>query len=122
MGLVYWLFGRSLDPTLRFINDKFGKKPEVAAANEAALRAGWAYGETTEAFGESYQVEAAELTPGTYRNIMGNQALGVGFDRRIEAERQGSVLRHLSDHAGQRHSSRADEVQELWRQDVSSRR
>jgi 2-oxoglutarate ferredoxin oxidoreductase subunit alpha len=79
MGLVYWLFGRSLEPTLRFIRDRFGRKPEVAAANEAALRAGWAYGETTEAFGESYQVEAAELTPGTYRNIMGNQALAWGL-------------------------------------------
>ncbi|TWT94640.1 2-oxoacid:acceptor oxidoreductase subunit alpha [Stieleria varia] len=79
MGLVYWLFGRSLEPTLRFISDKFGKKPDVAAANEAALRAGWAFGETTEAFGESYQVEAAELTPGTYRNIMGNQALALGL-------------------------------------------
>ncbi|OYP33162.1 2-oxoacid:acceptor oxidoreductase subunit alpha [Rhodopirellula sp. MGV] len=79
MGLVYWLFGRSLDPTLRFIEAKFGKKPEVASANEAALRAGWAYGETTEAFGESYQVEAAELEPGTYRNIMGNQALAWGL-------------------------------------------
>jgi len=79
MGLVYWLFGRSLEPTTRFINEKFGKKPEVAAANEAALRAGWAFGETTEAFGESYQVEAAELAPGTYRNIMGNQALAWGL-------------------------------------------
>jgi 2-oxoglutarate ferredoxin oxidoreductase subunit alpha len=79
MGLVYWLFGRSLEPTLRFIENKFGKKPEVAAANEAALRAGWAYGETTEAFGESYQVEPASLTPGTYRNIMGNQALAWGL-------------------------------------------
>lgn len=79
MGLVYWLFGRSLDPTLRFISDKFGKKPDVAAANEAALRAGWAFGETTEAFGESYQVAAAKLEPGTYRNIMGNQALALGL-------------------------------------------
>lgn len=80
MGLVYWLFGRSLEPTLRFINDKFAKKlPLVARANEAALRAGWAYGETTEAFGESYQVEAAQLEPGTYRNIMGNQAVALGL-------------------------------------------
>jgi 2-oxoglutarate ferredoxin oxidoreductase subunit alpha len=80
MGLVYWLFGRSLEPTLRFINDKFAKKlPEVARANEAALRAGWAYGETTEAFGLSYQVEAAQLNPGTYRNIMGNQAIAMGL-------------------------------------------
>jgi 2-oxoglutarate ferredoxin oxidoreductase subunit alpha len=79
MGLVYWLFGRSLEPTLRFIEAKFGKKPDIAAANVAALRAGWAYGETTEEFGESYQVEAAELEPGTYRNIMGNQALAWGL-------------------------------------------
>ncbi|MEO9933368.1 2-oxoacid:acceptor oxidoreductase subunit alpha [Rhodopirellula bahusiensis] len=79
MGLVYWLFGRSLDPTLRFIEAKFGKKPDIAAANVAALRAGWAYGETTEEFSESYQVEAAELEPGTYRNIMGNQALAWGL-------------------------------------------
>jgi 2-oxoglutarate ferredoxin oxidoreductase subunit alpha len=79
MGLVYWLFGRSLDPTLRFIHDKFGKKPDVAAANEAALRAGWAFGETTEAFGESYQVTAAELSTGKYRNIIGNQALAWGL-------------------------------------------
>ncbi|WP_168566964.1 2-oxoacid:acceptor oxidoreductase subunit alpha [Crateriforma spongiae] len=79
MGLVYWLFGRSLEPTLRFIQEKFYKKPDVVAANEAALRAGWAYGETTEAFGESYSVDAAELQPGTYRNIMGNQALAWGL-------------------------------------------
>jgi len=79
MGLVYWLFGRSLDPTLRFIEAKFGKKPDVAAANVAALRAGWAFGETTEAFGESYQVAAAKLEPGKYRNIMGNQALAMGL-------------------------------------------
>ncbi|MEL6109991.1 MAG: 2-oxoacid:acceptor oxidoreductase subunit alpha [Planctomycetota bacterium] len=90
MGLVYWLFGRSLEPTLRFIEAKFGKKPEVAAANEAALRAGWAYGETTEEFSESYQVEAAELKSGTYRNIMGNQALAWGLI--AAAERSGKDL------------------------------
>ncbi|MCG8648256.1 MAG: 2-oxoacid:acceptor oxidoreductase subunit alpha, partial [Pirellulales bacterium] len=71
--------GRSLEPTRRFIHEKFGKKPEVAAANESALHAGWAYGETTEEFSESYQVAAAELTAGKYRNIMGNQALAWGL-------------------------------------------
>ncbi|WP_164103906.1 2-oxoacid:acceptor oxidoreductase subunit alpha [Candidatus Laterigemmans baculatus] len=79
MGLVYWLFGRSLDPTLRFIAAKFGRKPDVALANEKALRAGWAYGETTEAFGTSYHVEPAQLKPGTYKNMMGNQALAWGL-------------------------------------------
>lgn len=80
MGLVYWLFGRDLDPTLRFIDGKFGKKlPDVAKANEKALRSGWAYGETTEAFGISYRVEPAKLEPGTYKNMMGNQALAWGL-------------------------------------------
>ncbi|TVP95903.1 MAG: 2-oxoacid:acceptor oxidoreductase subunit alpha [Planctomycetaceae bacterium] len=80
MGLVYWLFGRSLEPTQKFIRDKFAKKmPEVAKANEVALQAGWSYGETTEAFGLSYRVEAAHLEPGTYRNIMGNQAIAMGL-------------------------------------------
>ena len=79
LGLIYWLFGREIDPTLRFVREKFGNKPEVAEANEKALRAGWYYGETTEAFDHSYQVEPARLAPGTYRNIMGNQALAWGL-------------------------------------------
>ena len=80
MGLVYWLYGRSLDATVRFIHGKFAAgAPVVAQANEKALRAGWAYGETIEAFGNSYQVEAANLPAGHYRNIMGNQAMALGL-------------------------------------------
>lgn len=79
MGLVYWLYGRSMDATLRFINKKFVKLPKVQQANEIALRAGWAFGETTELLGQSYQVESARLPPGKYRNIMGNQALAWGL-------------------------------------------
>ncbi len=79
MGLIYWLYGRSLDATLRFIEAKFSKLPAVKEANENALRAGWAFGETTELLGESYQVESADLPPGKYRNIMGNQALAWGL-------------------------------------------
>jgi 2-oxoglutarate ferredoxin oxidoreductase subunit alpha len=90
MGLVYWLFGRSLDPTLRFIENKFGKKPQLAAANEKALRAGWAFGETAEVFGTSYHVEAAQLNPGTYKNVMGNQALAWGL--MTAAQRSGKEL------------------------------
>ncbi len=85
MGLVYWLYGRELDATLRFISNKFGNKPQLAAANEKALRAGWYYGETTEAFVSSFHVEPAKLAPGTYRNIMGNQALALGL---VTAARQ----------------------------------
>lgn len=78
MGLIYWLYSRDLEPTLRFIKEKFERKPEIAEANERALKAGWNYGETTEAFVSSYQVDPAKLPPGRYRNIMGNQALAWG--------------------------------------------
>ncbi|WP_261360652.1 2-oxoacid:acceptor oxidoreductase subunit alpha [Aeoliella straminimaris] len=79
MGLVFWLYDRSLDPTMRFIEDKFGKKPEVAEANRRALTAGYNYGETVEAINTQYHVGKAELPPGTYRNIMGNTALAWGL-------------------------------------------
>lgn len=79
MGLVFWLYGRDVEPTLRFIENKFSKKPDVAEANRLALKAGWNYGETTEHFASTYSVPAAELEPGKYRNVMGNQALAWGL-------------------------------------------
>lgn len=79
MGLVFWLYGRDVEPTLRFIDAKFSKKPEIAEANRLALKAGWHFGETTEAFASTYQVSAADLEPGTYRSVMGNQALAWGL-------------------------------------------
>jgi len=79
MGLVYWLYGREMDATLRFIKNKFGKNPQFEEANVRALRAGWAFGETTELLGASYQVDSAKLPSGNYRNIMGNQALAWGL-------------------------------------------
>lgn len=79
MGMMYWLYGREMDATMRFIRDKFSKLPKIREANERALKAGWAYGETTELLGVSYQVESAQLPAGTYRNIMGNQALAWGL-------------------------------------------
>ena len=95
MGLVYWLYGRNMDATLRFIHGKFSAgKAAIAAANEKALRAGWAYGETIEALGQSYNVEPAKLSPGTYRNIMGNQALAWGL--LAAAQRSGKELFYAS--------------------------
>ncbi|NLX53594.1 MAG: 2-oxoacid:acceptor oxidoreductase subunit alpha [Planctomycetaceae bacterium] len=79
MGLVYWLYGRDLSATLRFIRSKFGNRPDIVQANEKALRAGWDYGETTEAFACSYRVDPARLPPGSYLNLMGNQALAWGL-------------------------------------------
>lgn len=79
MGLVYWLFGRSLDPTLKYIETKFKKLPAVVSANTKTLKAGRNYGETTDAFVSSYKVDKATLGPGTYRNMMGNVALAYGL-------------------------------------------
>ena len=79
MGLVFWLYGRDVEPTLRFIENKFSGKPEIAEANRLALKAGWHFGETTEDFASTYSVPAAELSSGTYRNVMGNQALAWGL-------------------------------------------
>ena len=66
MGLVFWLYDRPLEPTLRYIEDKFGKKPEIAEANTAALKAGYNYGETVEAINTQFHVPKAKLTPGKY--------------------------------------------------------
>ncbi len=79
MGLVFWIYGRSLEPTLRFIETKFAKRPDVVNANTAALKAGYNYGETIEAIDTQYLVEKAKLEPGTYRSIMGNTALAWGL-------------------------------------------
>src|SRR5919205_4135655 len=80
LGLMSWLYGRSIKPTIEFLEAKFGlKRPEIAAANVKALRAGYAFGETTESFAVTYEVKPAKLAPGTYRNITGNQALSYGL-------------------------------------------
>ncbi len=79
MGLVFWLYGRSLEPTLRFIESKFGKLPGVAQANTNALKSGYHYGETVEAINTQYHVGPAKLKPGKYRNIEGNEAMAWGL-------------------------------------------
>jgi 2-oxoglutarate ferredoxin oxidoreductase subunit alpha len=79
LGLVYWLFGRDLGPTQRFITAKFGTKPEIAAANTKVLQTGWNFGETTDAFASSFKIEKAKLRPGKYKNINGNTALAWGL-------------------------------------------
>lgn len=78
-GLIYWIFDRPLDPTLRFIAAKFGKRPAIAEANRRVLMAGYHYGETTEAIHQCYVVRPAKLPPGEYRSLSGNQALAWGL-------------------------------------------
>src|SRR5438309_1845026 len=79
LGLVYWLYERSLEPTLRWIKGKFGKNSAVLDANTRALKAGYNYGETTEAMPVHYRVARAHIKPGRYRKITGNEALAIGL-------------------------------------------
>ena len=79
LGLMFWLYERSMDPTLRWIEEKFNARPVIAEANKRALTAGYAFGETTEMFHTTYRVPKATLAPGTYRNITGNEATALGF-------------------------------------------
>src|SRR5262245_32290241 len=79
LGLVYWLYERPLEPTLRWIRDKFGKNPAVLEANTRTLKAGYYYGETTETMPVHYRVEKAQIKPGRYRKITGNEALAMGL-------------------------------------------
>ena len=79
LGLMYWLFDRPLEPTLKWIDQKFSKMPEVALANKLAVKAGYNYAETTEIFTTHYRVAKSDIKPGKYRNIMGNEATAIGF-------------------------------------------
>jgi 2-oxoglutarate ferredoxin oxidoreductase subunit alpha len=90
LGLLSWMYHRPTEGTEKFLKAKFGKKPDIAAANIAAFRAGWNFGETTEDFAVSYEVApaAAAFPPGVYRNISGNLALAYGL---IAASRQADL-------------------------------
>src|SRR5829696_4074348 len=79
LGIMFWLYERSMEPTLRWIDQKFKARPVIAEANQRALKAGYAFGETTEIFHTHYRVAPARLAPGTYRNITGNEATALGF-------------------------------------------
>ncbi len=78
LGLIYWLYNRSMEPTQRWITQKFGTKPQVADANTKALKAGFYFGETCEMFPARYQVAPAKIAPGRYRRISGNEAMALG--------------------------------------------
>jgi 2-oxoglutarate ferredoxin oxidoreductase subunit alpha len=80
LGLLYWLYNRPLDSTIKFLNEKFGKKSqELADANIKVLKDGYHFGETAELFTERFDIKQAELQPGTYRNVTGNKATVLGL-------------------------------------------
>jgi len=79
LGFLYWMYNRDMENTINFLRDKFGKKPEILESNIKVLQAGYNYGDTTETFTTTYTVEKAKMEPGTYRSIMGNQAVSYGL-------------------------------------------
>ncbi|HAO47449.1 MAG TPA: 2-oxoacid:acceptor oxidoreductase subunit alpha [Ferruginibacter sp.] len=79
LGFLYWMYNRDMESTIGFLKEKFGKKAEILESNIRALQAGFNYGDTTETFTTRYKVEKAKMEPGTYRSIMGNQALAYGL-------------------------------------------
>jgi 2-oxoglutarate/2-oxoacid ferredoxin oxidoreductase subunit alpha len=79
LGLLSWMYSRPYESTIRFLERKFAARPELVAANIAAFKAGWNFGETTEDFAVRYEVKPAKMPPGNYRNITGNQALALGI-------------------------------------------
>ncbi|MEP7272189.1 MAG: 2-oxoacid:acceptor oxidoreductase subunit alpha [Acidobacteriota bacterium] len=79
LGLMYWLYDRPLEPTFRWIDEKFKASPDVGAANTLAVKAGYNYADTTEIFTTHYRVGKAKIKPGRYRNITGNEATAIGF-------------------------------------------
>ena len=79
LGFLYWMYNRDMENTIKFLREKFGKKQEILESNVRALQAGYNYGDTTETFTTTYRVEKAKMEPGTYRSVMGNQALAFGL-------------------------------------------
>ena len=79
LGVMFWLFERSMEPTVAWIESKFSARPVILEANLRALKAGYAFGETTEIFHNSFRVKPARLAAGTYRNVNGNEAAALGF-------------------------------------------
>ncbi len=79
LGLLSWMYGRPIDPTITFLDKRFAKVPDIRDANITALKTGWNFGETTETFTVQYEVKPAAMAPGTYRNITGNLALAYGL-------------------------------------------
>lgn len=79
LGFLYWMYGRDMDSSVDFLKEKFEKRPEILDSNIKVLKAGYNYGETTETFTTTYKVEKARMEAGTYRSIMGNQALALGL-------------------------------------------
>ncbi len=92
LGFLYWMYNRSMENTMNFLKEKFSKTPDILNSNIKVLQAGYNYGDTTETFTTRYSVEKARMEPGTYRSVMGNQALAYGL---IAASRKSGLRMFL---------------------------
>ncbi len=79
LGITYWLFHRRIDQTIKWLDQKFAKKPEIAEANKKVLKAGFYYGDTHEMISLRYNISPAHLAKGTYKNVSGNEATSLGL-------------------------------------------
>ena len=79
LGFLFWMYNKTMDSTLNFLKEKFTKDADVLEANVRVIKAGYSYGDTTETFTTRYDVAAADMEPGIYRNVMGNQATVLGL-------------------------------------------
>lgn len=79
LGLLFWMYGRSMDHTIEWTKDKFAKKPDIAEANIMALKAGYNYGDITETAPSRYIIKKADIEPGSYRKITGNEATALAI-------------------------------------------
>ena len=107
LGLLSWMYGRPTESTTRFLAKRFAKVPDIRDANITAFKAGWNFGETTEAFAVRYEIKPAPMPPGTYRNITGNLALAYGLIAGGVQSGLPVFLGLLPDHPGLRHPPRA---------------
>lgn len=79
LGIMFWMYSRPVEPTLKWIENKFRVKPDILEANKKALMAGYHYSEMTELFTTRYFLEPVKLPPGKYKNVTGNEAAALGM-------------------------------------------
>ncbi len=121
LGLLSWMYSRPTEGTINFVRTKFANKPDIAEANITAFKAGWNFGETTEAFGVSTRSSRRRVPRGTYRNISGNLALAYGLIAAGAALGPAAVPGRVPDHAGVGHPARAVQAQALRHPHVPGR-
>ena len=101
LGFLYWMYNRSMDNTIQFLKDKFGKKEDILEANIRVLKAGYHFGDTSETFTTRFEVQPAKLAPGTYRNMMGNQAAALGLIAAAKKSGFTFFMEHILSHQHQ---------------------